>query len=462
MSAMLTRIQGLALASALLFLLTAPAAAQRGNPLVQFQGKSIDQMIAAFMQEREIPGVTLAIVQAPYISRVTGYGVADLETRRLASPNTLWNVGQMTRAYTAVAVMQLVEAGTLRLDDAIGTHVQGLPAAWQPVTIRQLMAHASGLPDYTQQPGFDGTRRYTPAEILSLVSATPPSFKAGARASASATDFFLLAQAIEHAGGTSYEAFVTRNQIERLGLKNTVFVSGLRALKQETLDAAPFKHARFLQDRPYIDPTEAATGYTATGTRLVKAAPVDGSAWTGVGAIYASAEDISLWDIALAGGLLVSKKENRDILYAAASIEGGRVAGNAGWRFPGHKGLMDIEGSTGGFSCYLARFTDPGELLCVTLCGNRGDVDFTDLARRIAGAFDPKLGPMRASDGITSRESTNSVQVTVDRLNSFLGKKDARVSVWQEPDGTVWASYPDRDGARTQLEAAVRYATAPY
>ena len=87
-----------------------PTSPQRGNPSVQFEGQTIDQMIGDFMAERHIPGVTLAIVQAPYISRVTGYGVTDLETRRLASPNTLWDVGQMTRAYTAVAIMQLVEA----------------------------------------------------------------------------------------------------------------------------------------------------------------------------------------------------------------------------------------------------------------------------------------------------------------------------------------------------------------
>src|SRR6185436_18511082 len=185
----------------------------------------------------------------------------------------------------------------------------------------------------------------------------------GARAAASATDFFLLALAIERASGMSYEAFVTKNQIERLALKNTVFVSGLVSVKQETLDAAPFKHGRFLMDRPYIDPTEAATGYTWKDGSLAKAPRASGSAWLGSGAIYASAEDVSLWDIGLAGGLLVSKKENRELLYGPA----GHVPANAGWRFPKHKGLMDIEGSGAGFSCYLARFTDPGELLCVTL-----------------------------------------------------------------------------------------------
>jgi len=224
--------------------------------------------------------------------------------------------------------------------------VPDLPAAWQSVTLRQLMAHASGLPDYTKQPGFDPARDYKAGEILALVRSAPAAFKPGAQAAASATDCFLLALAIERASGMSYEAFVTKNQIERLSLKNTVFVSGLASVKQETLDAAPFKHSRFLQDRPYIDPTEAASGYTWNDGALVKAKRSSGTAWTGSGAIYASAADISLWDIGLAGGLLVSDKKNRDILYAAATIDGGAsVPANAGWRFPKHKGLMDIEGT---------------------------------------------------------------------------------------------------------------------
>ena len=86
-----------------------PASAQRGNPAVQFEGQTIDEMVAAFMKEHRIPGMTLAIVQAPYIPRVVGYGVSDVEKGLLASPRTLWNVGQITQGYTAVAIMQLIE-----------------------------------------------------------------------------------------------------------------------------------------------------------------------------------------------------------------------------------------------------------------------------------------------------------------------------------------------------------------
>jgi D-alanyl-D-alanine carboxypeptidase len=453
--------------------------AQRGNPLVQLDGQSPDQMIAAFMAERQIPGVTLAIVQAPYISRAAGYGVSDNATRRLASPKTLWNVGQMARAYTAVAIVQLAEAGKLKMDDPVGTHVSGLPSAWQQVTVSQLMAHASGLPDYTAQQGFDPSRKYTRAELLALVRGAPPVFRPGAQVAASATDFLLLGQVVEHASGMSYEAFVTKNQIERLHLKNTIFAKELPSVKQETLAAAGAKHKAFLAERPFIDPTEAATGYTMKAGTLAPVPAGADSAWFGHGAIFASAEDISLWDIGLAGGLLVTVKDNRDVLYNPTKIAGGTVVpAHAGWRFPKHAGLMDIEGSVPGSSCYLARFTAPTELLCVTLCGNRDGIDFTDLGRRIAGAFDPKLAPPKNAK--TSRESTFPVPVTVDRLTAFLQSKGVQVSaktsqattellvksgrivVWQEADGTVWAGYDDMADLTAHVQAAVKYATAPY
>lgn len=472
---------------------TPPASAQRGNPRVQFDGQTIDEMIATFMAERRIPGMTLAIVQAPYIPRVVGYGMSDVDKRLLASPKTLWSVGQLTQAYTAVAIMQLVEADKVKLDDAIGGRVHGLPAAWAGITVRQLLAHTSGLPDYTAQPSFDPAREYTPAEIVGLARDVPLAFKPGTQAVNSATDFFLLGLVVEAASGVSYEAFVTANQVERLGLKHTLFASGLPAVKQEAVEKTGFKHKEFLLQRPYIDPSEAATGYTEKDGALVPVKRNSQSAWSANGAVLASAEDISLWDIGLAGGLLIAGKENRAILYNPGKLDDGTaVPAHAGWRFPRHKGFMDIEGHVPGFSVYLSRFTDPNELVCVTLCANKDGIDLTELARRIAGAFDRKLGPPVGPKVMTSRESAYSVPVTVDRLQAFLRSKGVevaaridhaaaaaknglalpptevlvfgnpalgthlmlsrpgialdlplRVVVWQEADGTVWAGYHD-------------------
>lgn len=189
------------LATVLLGGLARPASAQRGNPDVALDGESVDQMIAAFMKDQQIPGMTLAIVQAPYVSRVVGYGVADVEKRLLASPRTLWNVGQMTRAYTAVAIVQLAEAAKLSFDDPVGKHVSELPAAWRSITLRQLMAHASGIPDYTRQKEFDPTDEYRPEELLALVRDLPVAFAPGTQVAPSCTDFLLLGVVVEKASG---------------------------------------------------------------------------------------------------------------------------------------------------------------------------------------------------------------------------------------------------------------------
>ena len=226
-----------------------PTYAERGNPRVEFEGQTIDDMIAAFMKEHRIPGMTLAIVQAPYIPRVVGYGVSDVEKGLLASPKTLWNVGQMTQAYTAVAIMQLVEAEKMTLDDPVAKHVGDLPAEWQPITVRQLMAHVSGLPDYTKQAAFNPAQEYKPGEVIALVKNVPLAFQPGTQVANSATDFFLLGLVVEKVSGMSYEAFVTKNQIERLGLKNTLFASALPGVKQEAVEKNDFKHKEFLSDR---------------------------------------------------------------------------------------------------------------------------------------------------------------------------------------------------------------------
>lgn len=471
----------------------APAVAQRGNPRVEFEGQTIDAMIADFMTERHIPGMTLAIVQAPYLPRVVGYGISDVDKKLLASPKTLWAVGQLSQAYTAVAVMQLVEADKLTLDDRIGKHLAELPSEWQALTIRQLMAHVSGLPAYTKQPAFKSDQATGPNEIIGLVRSLPLTFKPGTQVADSATDFFLLGLIVEKASGMSYEAYVTKHQIERLSLKNTLFASGLAKVKQEAVEKNGNRHQEFLKERVYIDPTELSQGYVEREGKLVPVKLPAGSAWQGYGSVLASAEDISLWDIGLAGGMLVTKKENRDFLYNGSKLADGSVLpAHCGWRFPAHKGLMDIHGHVPGFSCYLSRFTDKSELVCVTLCANKEGVDLTELARRIAGAFDRKLGPPVGPKVMTCRESCYSVATTVDRLEAFLKSKGIdvaaridhaaaakkkglelkptevlifgnpavgthlmlsrpsiavdlplRVVVWQEADGTVWLGHHD-------------------
>ena len=461
----------------------------RGNPKVVHLGQSVDQMIYDFMAERQIPGLTLAIVQAPYITRIVGYGLSDIGQKRLASTKTVFATGPISQGFAAVAILQLVEQGKLDLQDTASKYLPDLPEAWKSITILQLLQHASGVADYREQSGYDASKYLRPAEIIATLRNQSLVFTPGTDVALSATNFLLLALIVEKASGVSYRDFVTKNQIEALGLKRTLFAEDISSLKEENVALSGNRHKDFLKDRALIDPTEHATGYT---TELTPVPVLTPPGLKGFSDIWASAEDISLWDIGLAGSLLIAKPENRALIYHPTKLDNGTVVpGMAGWQFYHHKGLMDIKGNAPGFSSILSRFTDPKELVCVTLLANKEGIDFTNLARQIASAFGSSLRPDGDDRNLFLRESTFGVDDTMARIEEGLKKrnipvfakfdhaqnaKDAklelrptrgvvfgspavgtglmqatqsialdlplRISVWEDAAGSVWVAFP--------------------
>jgi len=350
----------------------------RGNPDTQFEGESVDAMIASFMKEHEVPGMSLAIVQAPYITRAAGYGVSDRERRTLAAANTLFDVAQMRDAFTAVAIMQLVEVKKLALDE-----------------VRDAIRDASRYAD--------------------------------------------LERAIESASGKSYEQFVRTGQFDRLGLRHTFFGSELSGVERESHGAGE-RHRRFLQQPALIDPIEPASGYREAS----RVKPRDR-------AIYSSAYDVSVWDIGLAGEILVKDASLRKLLYSPVLADGTRLARIGAWSFPGHQGLMIATGTGDGFSSLLSRFTHPDELVCVTLLANKEGLDLTQLARKIAGAHNARIGPPARAASMRVQQSPWPLETTRDRVIQ-RGASD-RVQVW-EAEGEVWvgAKDPGEGAARNAID----------
>lgn len=396
--------------------------AGRGNVHVAYQGKAIDQMIYDFMEEQGIPGMTLAIVQAPYIPRVVGYGVTDFTKGNLAAAKTLWPIGPISQGYAAVAVMQLYERGKLDLNDPVGKYLKDVPESWKPVSILQLMQHSSGIADYRAQKGFDVSADYRPEQLIETVAALPLTFEPGTDVKQSATNFLLLTSIIEKAGKMPYHDFVKKYQIDYLGLRQTFFGEDLAKVKQEDVTTTGNVHQTFKKDRDYINPSETTTGYVEKDGRLVAAPAVSPTALKGFSDIWASAENVSHWDIGLAGSALIEKPENRDIVYKPTRLANGKVVpAMAGWQFYNHNGLMDIKGDVSGHSAFLSRFTDASELVCVTLLANKEGVDLTNLGRRIAAAFDSaKMGTEANDNLLYTYESQFSVDETMGRIEQTL------------------------------------------
>jgi len=393
----------------------------RGNPVLQSHGVTIDQMIADFVKKHQLPGIAMAIVQAPYIPRSAGYGVTNTHNDELASTKTMWNIGPITQGFTAVAIMQLKEQGKLSINDPISKYLPDVPADWSKTTILQLMQHASGIPDF-RDADYDPTRAYSPSQLIDMVRSQPILFEAGTEVRLSATNFILLGMIIERAGNMSYHDFVDRYQIEPLHLESTMFASDFPT--QSFLDR-PEKpgfnqHDQFKTQVPYINPTEPATGYVEDGARLTATDPAASANLYSYSGIWSSAQDISFWDIALAGGVLIKDEADCNIVYKPTTLANGKVVpAMAGWEFTQH-GFMEVKGNSPGFSSYLSRFTAPDDLVCVTLLTNKQGVDLTGLAREIADAYKSGLGADVDPATVVTQESKFSVPQTVARIKAFL------------------------------------------
>ncbi len=393
----------------------------RGNPDITYLGRAVDDMIWNFMEENKIPGLTLAIVQAPYIPRVVGYGVSDVRQKRLASVNTMWPVGPISQAYAAVALMQLYEKGLLDINKPLATYLPDVPKAWSTLPLITLLRHASGIADYRKNQNWQYDKPFTYAQLISFVQEQPLAFEPGTAVELSATNLLLITEIIERVSQQSYHDFVQKNQIEFLKLKHTGFAEDLPNFPAEDVAKTDNVHQLFKTNGYYIDPTEAAQSYNENGQPVARAAS---SALKGFSDIWASAQDVSFWDIGLAGGILIHSPENRALVYSAWKLPNGEeVPAVAGWQFYHHRGLMDIKGSIPGYSSFLSRFTHSEELVCVTLLANKEGIDFTNLGRRIAGAFGDLLSTNYDDNKLFLYESQFPAAKTITRLEEALNKK---------------------------------------
>lgn len=354
-----------------LALLAPDGRAARGDPTVSHDGRSVDELVAAFMAEHRIPGLTLAIVQAPYITRVTGYGLADPATKTLAGSATIFPLGEMLHGYTAVALLQQVEAGNLALDQPAKTYLPKLPPSLGAIPVLDFLRQSSGFPDLPPDAK-------SAEAALAHVARARTRFSPGQRILPSSTDRLLARLLVEAAAGKPFPDVIRDGQIRPLGLSQTFFRPDLP--EREDLSRNP-AHRLFLNRANLINPIEPAVG-PQPKTKLPVWEPE----------LLASAFDISVWDVGLAGDILIRSPDLRRLLYSPSNLPAEGPHRSSGvWTFPGRPGLMTIAGSGSGCSAFLSRYTAPDELLCVTLLANRPDLDLAPLAARIAAAFDARL-----------------------------------------------------------------------
>lgn len=235
-----------------------------------------DQWVAYQQERREVPGVVIAIQHDDTLLLCKGYGHADLERHIPMTPQHIFRIASHSKTFTATAIMQLVEAGKLRLDDPLADHIPWLRdrVGLTQVTIRQALNHTTGIvrngddADYWQldQPFPDDEELRRLVENGGVVLDANTAFKYSNIA------YALLGIVIEAASGEPYDVYVTRQIIKRLGLTDTGPDTDVHC---RTHLATGYTARRFgLPHRPLSDVATgalaAATGFYSTAEDLCR------------------------------------------------------------------------------------------------------------------------------------------------------------------------------------------------
>ncbi len=252
-----------------------------------------------------IPGIIVRIKDPHHAARDYAAGVDELATGTPLRPTAEYRVGSITKTFVATIVLQLIGEGRLRLDEPVATRLPGLLSNSPQITVRQLLNHTSGLPDYVQDPkllaGIKKNRVWAPRELVAMADEHPMLFAPGSAWSYSNTNYIVAGLLIKAVTGHSLARELKRRIFSPLRLDHTSFpVAGTRL---------PGYHAH-----GYVS-TETAP--TAGGQLLDVTGYNPSHAWA-AGAIVSNAADLSHFYEALMGGRLLARPLLREMKETVA------------------------------------------------------------------------------------------------------------------------------------------------
>lgn len=291
----------------LLGLASLPLHAQTPSNSQAPQQVDVERFLQAQMQKRGIPGLQVAIVQHGKIVLLRAYGMASVEHSVPVTDRSVFPLNSITKAFTGVAAMQLVEAGKLELDAPVSRYLDGLPVAWRAITVRQLFSHTSGLPDIVDDDLKlldDGDEEASWAKVQTL----PLEFAAGERFKYNHTNYLLLGRIIDKLAGKPYTRFIAEGQFGVVGMPLTGYYDARDVVPHiartyRYVNAAD--GARKLNTRHEVWPSSLLT---ATG-------------------INTTAEELARWTIALQQGRLLRTKSGLTPLWTPTRLNDGSTSG---------------------------------------------------------------------------------------------------------------------------------------
>ena len=334
-------------APALILLLTVVSGVYGATPAgegAKDTAVEMDRMLATVFPTNA-PGAAVLIVQDGAVRLRKGYGLADLELGVPMDPSNVFPICSITKQFTAVAILQLADAGKLKLTDNLGMFVPDYPTGGANVTLAQLLNHTSGIPNVSDQPESRKTWQedVTPNQMLDFIRNKPLDFPPGSDWKYSNTGYILLGLVIEKASGQSYPEYVRTHLFAPATMTHSYYAENNRLVPRHVHGYSP--SGKSWTNAPYFNLTQAFSA----------------------GALLSTVDDLWAWERALQAGRLVNAS-----LLASAYVEGRLPDGRGihygfGWELNklGHHDVIEHAGGIPGFAAYEARVPDVGIYIAV-------------------------------------------------------------------------------------------------
>lgn len=370
------------------------------------------------MYQEQIPGLALAVIKNGKILKAQGYGFADLKSKIPVTTNTVFRIASVSKQFVATAIMMLVEEGKLNLDDPVSKYLEGTPNEWKLITIRHLLTHTSGIPDFLNENirvhswlyGFD-------RGVFKAVADSPLHFAPGDEFRYSNSNYHLLGMIIRKASGSAYGDFLGKRIFEPLGMTQTL----VSPIKGPVLGLA----VGYGWHDNHLQPSDNV------------AAPVKASAG---GGIVSTISDIAKWDAALYTEKLLKRSSLEQMWTPVRLNDGMKARYGFGWatsgRGDGGHLIISHQGNFTGFSSAIYRAVD--DRLTVIILDNRHDSygAAAGLSQKIARLYvwqGPDYQPIPDKEP----EITAHVRDIIDRAE--LGK--SQMADFTAPEWADWKTW---------------------
>ncbi len=288
----------------------------------------IDSLIHSEFKEADGPGGVFLVSQKGMPIYRKAFGMANLELNVKLNTNSVFQIGSMTKQFTAVSVLLLEEQGKLRISDPISQYIPAYPNG-SHITIQHLLTHTSGIRDFTKMKGLSdiAQKEMTPEQMVDFFKNEPVDFAPGEKFDYNNSGYIVLGYIIELTSGGTYEDFIKKNIFDKIGMTRSYYAS----------------------DRKVIP--SRAYGYHKKSYGYVNKTVINFSVPFASGSVMSTVDDMLIWQNALNSNLLLSAKYRIKAFTKYKLNNGQEIEYGFGWHLKNSNGIATREhgGSIFGF-----------------------------------------------------------------------------------------------------------------